>query len=228
MKMNWRNALMGLSMAAGLLTIAPSCVVRARVSPVMVTDSAPPDASPRYERPAPRSGYVWIQGRYEYRGSRYVWTRGKWKRARSGQRWQAGRWEQRGRRWHWVRGSWARGARVNATGTVNRPPVRDNRTRPPVRDNRTRPPVRDNRPPPPPVVTGPPRQAPPSPRYKIVNARPGFHWLKGHWEWNSGRWVWTTGRWEKARRGYRWQPANWQLRGNVYIKVKGSWVINRR
>ena len=49
---------------------------------------APPAA--RYEVvPAPRPGYVWRQGYYDWDGHRHVWHSGDWMRERHGERWVA-------------------------------------------------------------------------------------------------------------------------------------------
>ena len=59
---------------------------------------APP--APRYEVvPAPRVGYVWIPGYYDWRGNRHVWTRGRWERERHGYHYHPTRWTERDGRW---------------------------------------------------------------------------------------------------------------------------------
>ena len=70
-------------------------------------DVAPP--APRYEViPAPRAGYVWQPGVWEWRGDRHYWKRGYWVRERPGYYWHPSRWEQRDGRWVMERGKWAR------------------------------------------------------------------------------------------------------------------------
>lgn len=60
------------------------------------------------ERPAPRGGYVWVGGHYEWRDRRYVWHRGHYVRERRGWTWTEGRWERRGDSYRWHRGGWRR------------------------------------------------------------------------------------------------------------------------
>jgi hypothetical protein len=68
---------------------------------------APP--APRVEVvPAPRVGYVWAPGYWEYRERAHVWVPGRWVRERRGYHWVPDRWDQRGPRWHHERGHWER------------------------------------------------------------------------------------------------------------------------
>ena len=68
-------------------------------------DVAPP--APRYEAvPAPRSGYVWAPGYWQWDGQRHVWARGRWVEARPGAEWVADRWEPRDGRHYYEPGHW--------------------------------------------------------------------------------------------------------------------------
>lgn len=70
-------------------------------------DTAPP--APRYEVvPAPRRGYVWQPGYWEWRDGHHLWHRGYWVRERKGMYWHPSRWEHRDGRWHFERGRWDR------------------------------------------------------------------------------------------------------------------------
>lgn len=61
--------------------------------------------------PAPRHGWVWAPGFYDYRGNQYVWVQGHWMRERSGHEWREARWvETRHGEWRRVGGGWERGA----------------------------------------------------------------------------------------------------------------------
>jgi len=72
--------------------------------------SAPP--APVYERiPAPRHGYVWAPGYWNWTGHRYVWVRGHWERARAGYAWHRPEWRQGDRGWELDRGGWRHGDR---------------------------------------------------------------------------------------------------------------------
>lgn len=70
-------------------------------------DTAPP--APRYEVvPAPRHGYVWAPGFWDWRHGHHVWVRGHWIREHRGMYWHPDRWEQRDGRWVLERGGWHR------------------------------------------------------------------------------------------------------------------------
>lgn len=70
-------------------------------------DVAPP--APRHEViPAPRRGYVWQPGFWDWRGQRHVWVRGHWMRERPNMFWHPSRWERRDGRWHLEKGRWDR------------------------------------------------------------------------------------------------------------------------
>ena len=70
-------------------------------------DVAPP--APRYEvLPAPRHGYIWQPGFWEWRGDRHYWRKGYWVRERPGYYFHPSRWEQRDGRWYLERGGWHR------------------------------------------------------------------------------------------------------------------------
>ena len=61
--------------------------------------------------PAPRDGYIWAPGHYEWRGGEYTWVRGHWLTARNGYEYREPRWVQRGNgEWYMVGGGWERGA----------------------------------------------------------------------------------------------------------------------
>lgn len=79
-------------------------------SAVIVVREAPPSA--RSERmPAPRRGYEWVAGHWDWRNNHHVWVRGKWLRERRGYHYNQPAWEQRDGRWVMTRGAWARGQR---------------------------------------------------------------------------------------------------------------------
>lgn len=102
----------------GLVT-ASGCVVRAHgrvrarpavlvVNPVpvgvVVVQSEPPP--PRYVHVQPRSGFIWIQGRWDWRGNQWVWIDGHWERERARHVYQPGRWERRAQGHVWIEGRW--------------------------------------------------------------------------------------------------------------------------
>ena len=68
---------------------------------------APP--APRHEYvPAPRAGYVWVPGYWDWRGNRHVWVRGHYERERAGYYWHPNRWVEVDGRWVLKRGRWDR------------------------------------------------------------------------------------------------------------------------
>jgi len=58
--------------------------------------------------PAPRVGYVWAPGFWEWRGNAHVWVGGHWIAERRGYHWAPDRWVQVGPRWHHEPGHWER------------------------------------------------------------------------------------------------------------------------
>jgi hypothetical protein len=74
----------------------------------VMVQPAPP--APIYEAvPAPREGYVWTPGHYEWRNGQYVWMSREWMTARPGYAWRGGHWEQRNDgSWQFVAGHWMR------------------------------------------------------------------------------------------------------------------------
>jgi len=66
---------------------------------------APP--APRYEVvPAPRSGYVWVPGYWDWRGNHHVWAKGHWERERHGMYWHPNRWTESNGHYILERGRW--------------------------------------------------------------------------------------------------------------------------
>jgi len=99
--MNLRKAMFASLLAAGIVA-APS-VALARV--YLDVDVAPP--ADRVEVvPAPRPGYVWAPGYYDYNGHQHVWHKGHWEHERHGQHWTGDHWVQNGDKWHHERGHW--------------------------------------------------------------------------------------------------------------------------
>ena len=110
--------------------LAGGCVVRGRAGVytepgvVYVEEDPPP---PRVVVvPSSRPGYIWIDGRWDYRGRQWVWLDGRYERERVGHVWAPGRWERRGRRRVWVEGRWNSGGRGNGSVKVKNRDHRDN------------------------------------------------------------------------------------------------------
>ena len=82
--------------AAALLSLGALVVPATAQAQVSVSVQFGPPA-PVYERvPAPRPGYVWAPGPYEYQRGRYAWTGGRWLAARPGYAYHAPHWVERG------------------------------------------------------------------------------------------------------------------------------------
>ena len=59
--------------------------------------------------PAPRPGYVWAPGYWDWRYNRHVWHDGYWVRSRPGYVYAHPEWVQRDGHWVLMRGGWRRG-----------------------------------------------------------------------------------------------------------------------
>ena len=64
---------------------------------------------------------------------------------------------------------------------------------------------------------------PPPPRYVTVTPRPGYVWIRGHWEWIGGRWQWQSGHWVRERAGSVWVHGEWVHRGGRWEWREGRW-----
>ena len=60
----------------------------------------------RVELVAPRAGYVWAPGYWEWYGRSYHWATGSYIYERRHAHWVADQWVQEGGRWHYLRGRW--------------------------------------------------------------------------------------------------------------------------
>jgi hypothetical protein len=99
--MNIRNLLVGSALA---VAAAIPAAVQAKVIEIDV-GVAPP--APRYEVvPAPRHGYVWVNGYWRYDSHHYRWERGHWIRAREGHHYSQHEWVADNGRWHYRGGHW--------------------------------------------------------------------------------------------------------------------------
>jgi hypothetical protein len=112
-KTTWMTTAAVVLACAGALGTAP-----AFAAPSIFVQVAPPP--PRQEVvPAPRRGYVWVPGHWQWQRNRHVWIGGHYLRARRGYSYQEPRWEQRDNRWVYREGNWARGDR-DGDGVPNR------------------------------------------------------------------------------------------------------------
>jgi hypothetical protein len=72
---------------------------------VIVVEEAPPPLKHEVV-PAPRHGYVWAPGYWDWRHGHYTWVNGHWEKERHGMYWHPNRWEQRNGRWEFEHGGW--------------------------------------------------------------------------------------------------------------------------
>jgi hypothetical protein len=95
-----RNPLMVLIGLSACALLGPS---PASAGPDVLSDVAPPPD--RAERaPAPRDGYDWRGGHWEWTGRFYKWVSGTWVTAHRGAHWATDRWDQVGTQWHFTPG----------------------------------------------------------------------------------------------------------------------------
>ena len=98
-----------------LVTLAPThaaeqATVIIRSGPTLEYRNLPPPPPPRIaHRPNMRRGHVWVDGHWEWRGTRYRWVDGYWLQARRGYAYQQPQWVQRNGQWTYIRGDWRRG-----------------------------------------------------------------------------------------------------------------------
>lgn len=108
-------ALAALSAGAMLPNVA-----QAQVG-VSITIGTPPPP-PRYERmPAPRVGFVWAPGFWDWSGNTHVWVGGRWEQERVGYDYVRPEWRQGSNGWVLDRGGW-KGGKGNGKGPPHCPP----------------------------------------------------------------------------------------------------------
>jgi hypothetical protein len=113
------------------LVLAASCTARGsgsyRATYVASYGDPPP---PRVVVVDERPGYVWVDGRWAWGGSGWVWYDGYWVEHRPGYVWVQGRWYNDRGRWVWHDGRWHAHGRGNAVVRDRGPTVHDHRTTP--------------------------------------------------------------------------------------------------
>jgi hypothetical protein len=120
-----KNTLTSLLLATTLFGGAAGCVVRARATvpaPVAVVEVDEEPPPPRAVVVEPRPGFIYIEGRWDRSGGRWVWLDGHYERERVGYVWGPGRWDRRGNRHVWVEGSWRAGSGGGTRVRERRPP----------------------------------------------------------------------------------------------------------
>jgi hypothetical protein len=97
-----RKKILVAALALGAISIP--IVSEART---VIVEVAPPPARVEVV-PAPRVGYVWAPGYWNWNGHRHVWVGGRWVGERHGYHWEAHHWEEREGHWHFREGGWRR------------------------------------------------------------------------------------------------------------------------
>jgi hypothetical protein len=188
-------AVLALSSAA-FLPVQSMAQVRVGI----VIGNAPPPV--RVERiPAPRHGYIWAPGYWNWDGHHHVWLSGHWEAERVGYVYQQPEWVQDNGGWRMNEGGWVSGApQPSNGGWVDVGPAQGGGAD---------------------YV----EVAPPPPRVEIVPApRPGYFWATGHWEWRHGRHEWAPGIWLAERPGFVYSPAVWVQRDGHWFMDGGRWA----
>lgn len=103
-----RKRIFAVLAAAGLMAgLALPLAGEAHTDIGIALNFGPPP--PYYEYvPAPRVGYVWVPGYWDWVGRRHVWVAGGWVHQRPGYIYYPSRWEHREGRWYLERGRWDR------------------------------------------------------------------------------------------------------------------------
>ena len=99
-----KKLILGSLLAAAL---AASALPAAARTDVLVNIGPPPPL--RYEVvPAPRVGWVWVPGYWDWRRHRHAWIGGHWVRHRPGYVYAPARWVERDSRWYYRGPAWDR------------------------------------------------------------------------------------------------------------------------
>ncbi|RJG19195.1 YXWGXW repeat-containing protein [Massilia cavernae] len=99
-----RTLTLATMIALGAAAYMPLSSVAQSSFSVVIGDAPP---APRYESvPAPRSGYIWAPGYWNWTGDRHDWVPGHWERDRRGYRYRAPEWERADRGYRLNQGDW--------------------------------------------------------------------------------------------------------------------------
>jgi len=152
-----------------------------RLPPGAPSEPPPPQA----ETPVSRPGFVWIPGRWDWRG-KWQWVPGHAERERAGKKWRDGRWEHQGDTWVYSDGGWADAADAPPGGDAPHQPP------PPPRGEDVA--VRPG------FAWLPGRWDWRGGKWEWVaghweRERAGKHWNVGHWDKQGDRWAYVEGTW---------------------------------
>ena len=111
-----KKLIVGSFVAAVLAATAFPAAARTNVD--LIVNVGPPPV--RYEPVfAPRVGFLWVPGYWDWRHGRHHWVRGHYLRHRPGYVYEPARWAERGGRWHYAPPLWRDGDR-DGDGVPNR------------------------------------------------------------------------------------------------------------
>jgi hypothetical protein len=98
-----RNLALAMGVAAATAGVTPAF---ARDDVSFSLHVGPPP--PRVEVvPAPRSGYVWAPGYWNWNGHKHVWVKGHYMRGHHNAHWVPDRWDHHDGRWRLEHGHWS-------------------------------------------------------------------------------------------------------------------------
>ena len=98
-----RKLILGSLIAATLGSLSMTAAARTNVD--FYVNVAPP-VVPYEFVPAPRAGWVWVPGYYDWRYNRHHWIAGRWIRERPGYYYAPARWVDYGGRYYYHRPGW--------------------------------------------------------------------------------------------------------------------------
>jgi hypothetical protein len=201
---------------------------------VVFTNLPPPAPMAERPTPSPGAGHVWVGGFWNWNGSQYAWTNGRWESPpQPAQTWESPRWEREGGRYRFRQGRWG----AQGQGMQPQPMAQPQPMMPGPMHHGMRPGMHQGMQPavpvaPPAYPSMPVAQPaypsaamqvpmpPPRPRRerRPRGAPPGQVWIPGAWTWNNTAYDWVAGHFEAPprprarwvapmviRRGRRWQ-----------------------
>lgn len=188
-----RTLTLAALISLGAATLAPLPSMAQNVS--LVISTAPP--APRYEVvPAPRSGFVWANGYWNWDGHRHVWLGGHWEPVRNGLSYHHSEWVREGNGYRFRQGGWIEVADAGY-GEVRIAP-------PPPRFERV-PPGRAG------YVWEPGHWEWRHNRHEWIGGawlveRPGNYYTQSTWIQRDGRWFFEPARWTPGDRNHNGVP----------------------
>ena len=114
-----KRSIAGTCIAVMLAAAALPAAARTEVD--FFVNVAPPPL--RYEVvPAPRVGFVWVPGYWDWRYKKYYWVRGNWQHHRPGYVYRPVRWEYRGGHYYRHAAGWRDGDHDGVPNRYDRAP----------------------------------------------------------------------------------------------------------